>query len=156
MSLRALGLLLLATSLGCASTGAAQPPTQAAASAEAVVDRPLVFVAATGLEDVQTLTSVFRHATAAATTGRLSEVVVLVYGRAIAAFDGELGRRPPELLARIREALEAGVRVLLCANALAGAGIAQSSVDPTPTAIVPRAIVTLVDYVARGAAVVRY
>ncbi|MCA9614872.1 MAG: DsrE family protein, partial [Myxococcales bacterium] len=116
----------------------------------------LVFVANTGLEDAQTLSSVFRHAKAAADTGRLREVVVLVYGRAIAAFDGESSRRPPELLERIRDARDAGVRILLCANALASSGIARESVDPAPTEIVPHAIGTLVEYVARGAAVIRY
>ena len=49
-----------------------------------------IVVANTGLEDAQTLSSVFRHAKAAADTGRLREVVVLVYGRAIAAFDGDV------------------------------------------------------------------
>lgn len=119
-------------------------------------ERVLVFVLTTGLEDAQTLSSVFRHAAAAARDGRLREVAIVVYGRGIQAFDGAIRGRPAGLTDSIRAAMAAGVRIHLCAHAMERMGVAREALDPEPTTIVPNAITTLVDYVARGAAVVRY
>ncbi|MGN6105690.1 MAG: DsrE family protein [Kofleriaceae bacterium] len=126
------------------------------ASAPAVVDRSLVFVLTTGLEDAQRMSSVFRHARTAAQQGRLREVVVVVYGRGAFAFDGAIAARPPQLADTIRQAMAAGVRIQLCAHALDQLGIDRARLDPQPTEVVPNAIATLVDHVARGAAVVSY
>lgn len=147
--------------LGCApATLHAQPPVRPAAEpitgAHARSDRALVFVLTTGLEDAQTMTSVFRHARAAAETQRLSEVVVLVYGRGVQAFDGSVAARPAQAAELARGAMSAGVRVVLCAAALERMGVDREDLDPRPTEIVPNAITTLADYVARDAAIVRY
>lgn len=138
------------------SVPAPASPVPTAPQPSAVVDRTLVFVLTTGLEDAQTMSSVFKHARTAAEQHRLREVVVLVYGRGVFAFDGGISSRPPKIADMIRQAMAAGVRVQVCANALQHMGIDPTRLDPQPTEIVPSAMVTLVDYVARGAAVVRY
>lgn len=132
---------------------AAPPAARAAISA-----RSLVFVLTTGLEDAQTLSSVFRHAQAAAAASqhRLREVVILVCGRGIQAFDGRIQSRPSGLVEMITRAQRAGVRVILCAQAIDRMGLDRERLDPAPTEIVPNAIATLVDYVANDAAVVSY
>lgn len=149
-------LLMLSIVLGgCApSIATAQPVTEASAAAR--TERPLVFVLTTGLEDIQAMSSVFRHAHAAVRDGRLPEVAVIVYGRGIQAFDGSNSSRPAGLPESIRAAMDAGVRVVVCAQAMQKWGIDEASLDPAPTAIAPNAITTLIDYVAQDAAVVRY
>lgn len=159
--MRALFLTTMIVITGCGPgiVQARRPrPAEGAASRSASPQssRALVFVSTTGLEDLQTMSSVFRHARTAAEQGRLSEVVVLVYGRGIEAFDGDIAHRPDSLVQSIRAAMGAGVRVLLCANAMEQMGIRRERLDPLPTEVVPNAIATLVDYVAGGAAVVRY
>lgn len=119
-------------------------------------ERALLFVLTTGPEDMQTMSSVFRHAAAAARTGRLREVALLVYGRGVLAFNADAAARPPELVRSIRAAMQAGVRIMVCAHALQSQGLSREHLDPGPTEIVPNAIETLVDYAARDAVVVRY
>lgn len=159
--MRALFLTMMIAITGCAP-GIAQAQRLRTAEPAASLpgaprsNRALVFVSTTGLEDLQTVSSVFRHAQTAAEQGRLSEVVVLVYGRGIEAFDGDNARRPDSLVQSIRAAMGAGVRVLLCAHAMQQMGIPSERLDPMPTEVVPNAIATLVDYVAADAAVVRY
>jgi hypothetical protein len=50
----------------------------------------------------------------------LEDVILLVYARAIMAFNGAMGtsRRPPQIAAMAREAQHAGVRVVLCRNSI--------------------------------------
>ncbi|UJR82985.1 DsrE family protein [Sandaracinus amylolyticus] len=156
VTIRSLVLFASIVALGCApATLHAQSPARPAADAPARSDRALVFVLTTGL-DAQTMSSVFRHARTAAEQQRLSEVVVLVYGRGVQAFDGTISARPAQLTELIRSAMAAGVRVRLCASALVHMGVDRDRLDPQPTEIVPNAIATLVDYVARDAAIVRY
>lgn len=153
--MRALFLITSLVLAGCVpSIGHAQRAAHAEAPARS--ERALVFVLTTGLEDLQTMSSVFRHAKAAADQRRLHEVAVIVYGRGVHAFDGDITGRPPALAESIRAAMASGVKVLLCAQAIERMGVARERLDPVPTEIVPNAITTLVDYVAQDAAVVRY
>lgn len=115
-----------------------------------------MFVLTTGLEDAQTMTAVFRHAETAAAQRKLRDVAILVYGRGIQAFDARNKARPPGLVELIAKAQRAGVRVILCAQAIDKMGLDRDRLDPAPTEIVPNAIATLVDFVARDAAVVSY
>lgn len=139
------------------SSLAAPPAKPALAQTQAArSERALVFVLTTGLEDAQTMTSVFRHAEAAAVQRKLREVVILVYGRGIQAFDGRIKARPAGLVAMIEKAQRAGVKVVLCAQAIDKMGIDRKRLDPTPSEVVPNAMTTLVDYVVRDAAVVSY
>ena len=154
MRTRFLSLFLL-VGIGAATPVYAQPPAPGASAAKKS-DRTLVYVLTTGLEDVQVMQSVFTHARVAAEQQRLHEVVILVYGRGVFAFDGGIEGRPPKLADTIRQAMKAGVKVQVCGTALKHMGIDRKRLDPSPTEIVPQATVTLVDYVARGAAVVKY
>lgn len=128
----------------------------AAAQATPLAPRTLVFALTTGLEDAQTMGMVFRHAKVAAEQKKLEGVVVLVYGRGVQALDGALGARPPALVTLVRDALAAGVKVQVCANALEQFGVPRDKLEPAGVEVVPNAMVSLVDYVSRGAAVVRY
>lgn len=56
----------------------------------------LVFAATTGLEDLGTLSSSFRHARAAKEPGYLSDVVWLTYGRAVVSFDMDPKKLQPQ------------------------------------------------------------
>lgn len=142
------------------ATGLARPqgaPLQRPAKTHAAVSqRSLVFVLTTGNEDLQRMSSVFRHALVAAKENRLREIVVLVYGRGLDALDRKNQVRPASLPASVREAQAAGVRVIVCQQAMTKSGLTATDLDPAPTTIVPNAIATLVDYVANDAAVVSY
>lgn len=148
----------LLLSLGASSPLLAQPsaakpaPTNRAPRSE----RTLVYVLTTGLEDAQVMQSVFTHARVAAEQRRLREVVILVYGRGVFAFDSDIEGRPPKLAESIRAAMKAGVKIQICGTALAKMGIDRKRLDPPPTEIVSQATITLVDYVASDAAVVKY
>lgn len=148
----------LLLSLGAASSPLlAQPsPTKPPAKTAPRSERTLVYILTTGLEDAQVMQSVFTHARVAAERRRLREVVILVYGRGVFAFDGDIEGRPPKLAESIREAMKAGVKVQVCGTALSKMGIDRKRLDPQPTEVVPQATATLVDYVADGAAVVKY
>ena len=154
-------LLAALTALGCAPAPVVgRPATAASAAPSAPADqggrRSLVFVLTTGLEDMQMMTSAFRHARVAMEQKKLDEVTVLIYGRGVHAVDGAISARPPQLSALIRDAMTAGVHVQVCAHALANMGIGPEKLDPPGVEIVPNAMITLVDDVARGAAIVRY
>ena len=116
----------------------------------------LLFVLTTGLEDSQTISSVFRHAAMAAEQHRLQEVAVLVYGRGVQALDELLKARPPQTAQFLKMAHAAGVRIRVCAHALEQMGIDRKNIDAQVAEVVPSAMALLVDYVARGATVVRY
>lgn len=148
----------LLLSLGASAPLLAQPPAAKPAPTTKAPrsERTLVYVLTTGLEDAQVMQSVFTHARVAAEQRRLHEVVILVYGRGVFAFDGDIEGRPPKLAESIRQAMKAGVKIQICGTALAKMGIDRKRLDPSPTEIVPQATTTLVDYVARGAAVVKY
>lgn len=128
----------------------------ASTTSEPRSSRALVLLLATGLEDAQTMGSVFRHARVAAEQKKLDEVTVIVYGRGVQALNGALGARPAQVAQLAKEALAAGVHVKVCANALAQMGVSPENLDPPGVEIIPSAMTAVVDYVARGAAVVRY
>ncbi len=133
------------------------PLTTTTAKADAPLsNRPLLFVAMTGLEDVQRLQSVFMHAKVAADQHKLNDVSVLVYGRAAEVFNGAIKTRPAALLDAITAAQAAGVKVMVCNVALDRMGIDPAKAVPTPTQIVPNGMTTLVEYVLKDAAVISY
>jgi len=158
MTRKLVSVFLLGALASAPTTALAAPSSKAshASPPSARSERALVFVLTTGLEDAQTMTSVFRHAASAAAQRRLREVAIVVYGRGVQAFDGRLKARPADLVEHIAKAKRAGVRVILCAQALDKMGVDRARLDPAPTDIVPNAMTTLVDYVARDAAVVSY
>jgi len=153
----ALGAALVAAcGVSGARPAAASPPAATTAAAAAPQSaRTLVFALTTGLEDQQTVNMTFHQAKLAADEKKV-DVVVLVYGRAVLALDGAVGARSPMTPELVRAAMSSGVRVQICADAMMKLGVATDKLDPPGVQVVPTAIGALVDYVARGAAVVRY
>lgn len=119
-------LLLLLPLLGLAAPAVAakpEPPADTTRQAEAA---GLVFALRTGLEDTLTLTSAFRHAKTAKESGHLANVTVVVYGRAIVAFDPDVAL-PADMKAAMDEARAAGVRIVACETALSKYGISKEA-----------------------------
>lgn len=115
----------------------------------------LVFVATTGLEDVGTLSSSFRHAKTAKESGYLEDVVWLAYGRAIVALDPTVKAVPEEVRKHAAEAQKAGVRLVACGNALEKYGIDPKNLQPRAE-VTKNGVVELSRLVAEGYQVIRY
>ncbi len=115
----------------------------------------LVFVATTGLEDVLTLTSSFRHAQGALESGHLESVVWLSYGRAVVALDPTVEAVPSSVRKAAAEAKAAGVKLVACATALKKFGIAPDRLQPDAE-VVANGAHELARLVAEGYAVIRY
>ena len=77
----------------------------------------LVVVLTSGLEDLQSVNMAIRHAGMAKKSGYLEDVVLLVYGRGVQVFAKEVTAKPPQIGKTIEEAKEAGVHILICAEA---------------------------------------
>ncbi|MFO7155632.1 MAG: DsrE family protein [Pseudomonadota bacterium] len=127
----------------------------AKAEEEATPKGKLVFVAMTGPEDLATLASSFRHATAAQKSGRLEEVVWLAWGRAVLALDPTVSAISPEVKEQARMAREAGVRLVACGQALQKWGIQPDKLDPSAE-VVPNGVDELARLVSRGYEAIRY
>jgi intracellular sulfur oxidation DsrE/DsrF family protein len=105
-----LALSLAAPLLG--ATGTAPPPSG-----------KIVLVALSGPEDVMKLMAPYHHAAVMKKTGRLQEVAIVVYGRAVAALSTKAKGIPPPVREAIKAAHAAGVSIYVCETALANAGI---------------------------------
>ena len=90
----------------------------------------MVFVLTTGLEDLQAVNMAIRHSGMALKSGYLDDSVLLVYGRAVQALSKEITAKPPQTAAFVKEASEAGVRVMACAEAMKRFGIAREDLVP--------------------------
>lgn len=133
-------------------------PSVFAAKPEASVPQAktgLVFIANTGLEDVQTLSNSLRHATAAKASGHLDEVVWLVYGRAILSLDPSVKAVPASVRENLEQARAAGVRLVACGHALEQHGIDPATI-PAGVEVVPNAMHELARLVAGGFEALRY
>ncbi|MBN8231266.1 DsrE family protein [Corallococcus macrosporus] len=138
----------------------AVPAAALAASPDARPPRPaqkgkLVFVATTGLEDVGTLTSSFRHAVAAKESGYLSDVVWLSYGRSIVSLDPTVKAVPESVRQAAEKARAAGVRLVACGSALKKYDIDPKKLQPAAE-VVPNGVAELSRLVAEGYQVIRY
>lgn len=100
----------------------------------------------TGLEDLGTLSSAFRHAKNAKESGYLSDVVWLTYGRAAV---------PESVRKEAQEAKAAGVRLVACGNALEKFGIDSKKLQPQAE-VVDNGVAELSLLVAEGYQVIRY
>jgi intracellular sulfur oxidation DsrE/DsrF family protein len=83
----------------------------------------IVLVALSGPEDEMKLMGPYRHAVIMKKTGRLQQIAIVVYGRAVAALSAKAKGIPEPVRNAIREAHAAGVPIYVCENALANAGI---------------------------------
>ena len=115
----------------------------------------LVFVSTTGLEDIGTLSSSFRHALAAKKSGHLSDVVWLSYGRAVVSLDPTVKAVPESVRDYARKAKEAGVRLVVCGQALRKYDIDPKKLVPAAE-VVPNGIDELARLVAEGYQIIRY
>ena len=116
----------------------------------------MVFVLATGLEDLQSVTMAIRHAGMARKSGFLDDSVLLVYGRGVQAFAKDITAKPPQLSAVIKEAKEAGARIIVCGEALKRFDISREKLEPGVDEVVPNSIVTLAELVSRGYQIIKY
>ena len=115
----------------------------------------LVFVATTGLEDLGTLSSSFRHAVAAKQSGHLSDVVWLSYGRSIVSLDPTVKAVPEGVRKEAQAAKAAGVRLVACGNALKKFDIDPKNLQPQAE-VVDNGVAELARLVAEGYQVIRY
>ena len=116
----------------------------------------LVFVLTTGLEDLQSVNMAVRHAGMAKKSGFLDDSVLLVYGRAVQALSKNITAKPPQLAAALKEAKDAGARILVCGEAIKRFNIPKEDLDPAVDDVVPNAIVTLAELVSKGYQVIKY
>jgi intracellular sulfur oxidation DsrE/DsrF family protein len=116
----------------------------------------MVFVLTTGLEDLQSVNMAIRHAGMAMKSGYLDEAVLLVYGRAVQAFAKDITAKPPQVAAAIKEAKEAGARIVVCGEALKRFDIAKDKLEPGVDEVVPNSIVTLAELVSKGFQIIKY
>ena len=100
----------------------AAPSASGAASAPAPSGK-IVLVGLSGPEDVQKLMGPYHHALLMKKTGRLKDIAIVVYGRAVAALSTKAKGIPEQVRNAIREAHAAGVPIYVCEAALANAGI---------------------------------
>ena len=147
-----ISILSVSATVTTPASAQSSAPTQHAPRAHG----ELVIVLTSGMEDIQAMNMAFRQARAAADLHQLASVTVLVYGRGVQALNGGMPARPPQTAQFARDALAAGVRIVVCANALQQMGVAVDQLDPRPTEVVANATTTLVEFATRGATVIRY
>lgn len=116
----------------------------------------MVFVLTTGLEDLQSVNMAIRHAGMARKSGFLDDVVLLVYGRSVQAFSKDITAKPPQVAAAIKEAKEAGARIVLCGEALKRFDIPKEKLEPGVDEVVPNSIETLAELVSKGYQIIKY
>ena len=116
----------------------------------------MVFVLTTGLEDLQSVNMAIRHAGMAKKSGYLDDSVLLVYGRAVQAFSKDITAKPPQVSAAIKEAKEAGARIVVCGEALKRFDIPKEKLEPGVDEVVPNSIITLAELVSKGYQVIKY
>lgn len=151
-------LLVLAALVLAPLAAIAAAPSQAPQATETRVPArqgKLVFVATTGLEDLGTLSSSFRHAKNAKESGYLSDVVWLTYGRAVVALDPTVKAVPEGVRKEAQAAKAAGVRLVACGNALQKFDIDPKKLQPQAE-VVDNGVAELSRLVAEGYQVIRY
>jgi intracellular sulfur oxidation DsrE/DsrF family protein len=139
-------------------TAVAQPTKTvktAAPAKEPVKKGKLVIAATTGLEDLATLTSSFKHAKNALESGYLEKVIWIGYGRSVVAFDPTVKAVPESVRQAAAEAKAAGVELVLCNTALQKFGIAPEAVEPKAR-IVPNGLTEVSRLIADGFEVLKY
>lgn len=134
----------------------AETPKAAAAAPGSKGHGKMVFVLTTGLEDLQAVNMAIRHAGMAQKSGYLDDTVLLVYGRSVQAFSREITAKPPQVAVAIKEAREAGARIIVCGEALKRFDIPREKLEPGVEEVVPNAIVTLAELVSKGYQIIKY
>jgi intracellular sulfur oxidation DsrE/DsrF family protein len=113
----------------------------------------IVLVALSGPEDAMKLMGPYRHAVIMKKTGRLKDIAIVVYGRAVAALSTRATGIPEPVRNAIRDAHAAGVPIYVCETALANAGIE----DVMPEAQrVPQGAAKIAELVSEGFVPMQY
>lgn len=119
----ALVVLALAAGEAFAIASQAAPGPHETVKAAPAPSGKVVLVALSGPEDAMKLLGPYRHALLMKKTGRLQEVAIVVYGRAVAALSTKAQGVPQPVREALKEALAAGIPIFACEAALANAGI---------------------------------
>jgi intracellular sulfur oxidation DsrE/DsrF family protein len=136
--------MLLAMVLAAPSIGGAVAPAPSG---------KIVLVALSGPEDAMKLMGPYRHAVIMKKTGRLKDIAIVVYGRAVAALSTKAKGIPEPVRDAVREAHAAGVPIYVCESALANAGIE----DVMPEAQrVPQGAAKIAELVSEGFVPMQY
>ena len=141
-------MLLAMMVLGVPRSALAAPPASPPRS-------KVVLIALTGPEDLQRLTAPFKHAVIMKKTGKLAEVAVVVYGRAVAAVSTAPAAIPEPLRAAVKAAQEAGVHVYVCETALAASGLTRESLVPGVEPV-PQGAAKIAELIADGYSPIQY
>jgi intracellular sulfur oxidation DsrE/DsrF family protein len=97
----------------------------------------------------------YHHALVMKKTGRLEDVAIVVYGRAVAAVSTQVKSIPETLQAEIKATLEAGIHVYVCATALEKAGIAKEALIPG-VEVVPQGAAKIAELVSQNSVPMQY
>lgn len=116
----------------------------------------MVFVLTTGLEDLQSVNMAIHHAGMAKKSGYLDDSVLLVYGRAVQAFAKNVTAKPPQVAKTIEVSKQAGVRILICGEALKRFDIPSEKLEPGVDEVVPNSIETLAELASKGYQIIKY
>ena len=128
-------------------------PSIAGAAVAPALSGKIVLVAISGPEDAMKLMSPYHHAVIMKKTGRLKDIAIVVYGRAVAALSTKAKGIPEPVRNAIREAHAAGVPIYVCETALANAGIE----DVIPEAQrVPQGAAKIAELVSEGFVPMQY
>lgn len=138
--------LILALSLAAPLLGAAAAGTAKAPSGK------IVLVALSGPEDAQKLMAPYHHAVIMKKTGRLQEIAIVVYGRAVAALSTK-AKVPQPVRDAIQEAHAAGIPIYVCNAALAAAGIDEVAPEAQR---VPQGAAKIAELVSEGYVPMQY
>jgi hypothetical protein len=153
------GMLLALSGLLAMARAADDPKTEVAKATAELGTKghgKMVFVLTTGLEDLQSVNMAIRHAGMAKKSGFLDDSVLLVYGRGVQAFAKDITAKPPLVSVVIKEAKEAGARIILCGEALKRFDISKEKLEPGIDQVVPNSIVTLAELVSKGYQIIKY
>jgi intracellular sulfur oxidation DsrE/DsrF family protein len=123
--------------------------------AHAAPKAKLALVALSGIEDVHRMTAPFRHAAILKRSGKVADVVVVVYGRAVAALNTRAAGVPEDTRKQIEAARQAGVHIYVCEHSLAQMGIAADAVSPAAERV-PQGIVKIAELVEDGYTPMQY
>lgn len=131
------------------------PLAALAAGAPPPAHGKVVLVAFTGAEDAARLAAPYKHALLMKQSGKLQDVAVVVYGRAVSALSTRSKGTPEPVRAAVREAHAAGIPIYVCENSLEMAGIAAGDVVPEAQRV-PSGAVQIAQLVSEGFVPLQY
>lgn len=123
-----------------------------------VAEKPhgkIVFVGQSGPEDMMKLGAPCHHAVLMKKTGRLEDVAIVIYGRAVAALSTQVKAIPETPRAEVKAAHDAGVHTYVCETALEKAGISKEALVPGVEPV-PQGAAKIAELVSQGFVPLQY